>query len=41
DIILKIRVKDVDELNDFVTVYLRNLDGIEKTQTMVILSEIE
>ena len=39
DLIIKIRVKDVDELDDFVTMYLRNLDGIEKTQTMVILNE--
>ena len=39
DLIIKIRVKDVDELDDFVTIYLRNLDGIDKTQTMVILNE--
>jgi len=39
DLIIKIRVKDVDELDDFVTMYLRNLDGIDKTQTMVILNE--
>jgi len=39
DLIIKIRVKDVDELDDFVTKYLRNIDGIDKTQTMVILNE--
>ena len=39
DLIIKIRVKDVDELDDFVTTYLRNIDGIDKTQTMVILNE--
>lgn len=39
DLIIKIRVKDVDELDDFVTTYLRNVDGIDKTQTMVILNE--
>ena len=40
DIIIKIRVKNVDELDYFVTKYLRNINGIEKTQTMVILNEI-
>lgn len=40
DIIIKVRVKDIDELDDFVTKRLRNIGGIEKTQTMVILNEI-
>lgn len=40
DIIIKVRVKDVDELDYFVTKHLRNIEGIEKTQTMVILNEI-
>lgn len=40
DIIIKVRVKDIEELNYFVTKYLRNIDGIEKTQTMVILREL-
>lgn len=39
DIIIKIRVKDIDEMDNFVTVYLRNIEGVEKTQTMVILHE--
>lgn len=39
DIIIKVRVKDVDELDDFVIKRLRNINGIEKTQTMVVLSE--
>lgn len=38
DIIIKIRVKDVDELNDFVTKKLRMIKGVDKTQTMIILS---
>ena len=41
DIIIKVRVKDIDELDNFVTKILRNIDGIEKTQTMVILNEIQ
>ena len=40
DIIIKVRVKDVDELDYFVTKHLRNIEGIEKTQTMVVLNEI-
>ena len=40
DIIIKVRVKNIDGLDDFVTKKLRNIDGIEKTQTMVILNEI-
>lgn len=40
DIIIKMRAKNVDELNYFVTKYLRNIDGIEKTQTTIVLSEL-
>ena len=40
DIIIKVRVKSIDELDYFVTKHLRNIEGIEKTQTMVILNEI-
>jgi len=39
DIIIKIRAKSIESLNDFVTIYLRNIDGIEKTSTAVILNE--
>jgi len=39
DIIVKVRVEDIDELNNTVTEKLRNIDGVEKTQTMVILKE--
>lgn len=38
DIIIRIKANDVEELDDFVTKYLRNLDGIERTETMMILS---
>ena len=40
DMIIKVRVKDIEELDDFVTKKLRNIGGIEKTQTMVILNEV-
>lgn len=39
DIIIKVRVKDIDELNEFVTIELRNIKGVEKTQTAVVLNE--
>jgi len=39
DIIIKIRCSSVDELNEFVTIYLRNLEGVEKTQTAIVLNE--
>jgi len=39
DMILKVIVNDVSQLDDFVTKYLRNIEGIEKTKTMVILHE--
>ncbi len=40
DVIIKVRVKNIQELDEFVTIYLRNQHGIEKTQTMVILNEV-
>ncbi len=39
DILAKIRVKDVAELNDFVVRKLRKVDGVDKTRTMIVLSE--
>lgn len=40
DILIKVRVKSMEELDNFVTKHLRNFDGIEKTQTMIVLNEI-
>ena len=40
DILVKVRVKDVDELNDFIIKQLRKVEGVDKTQTMVVLSKI-
>jgi DNA-binding Lrp family transcriptional regulator len=39
DIIIKVRVKDIDEMDNFVTKDIRNIEGIEKTQTMIVLHE--
>ena len=40
DLLIKIRVKDIDSLNEFIVDKLRNIDGIDKTQTMMVLSEV-
>lgn len=39
DVIVKVRVSDIDQLNNFVTKYLRNINGVDKTETAVILNE--
>lgn len=41
DMMVKLRVQDIKELDDFVTIYLRNLKGVSKTQTMLILHETD
>ena len=41
DIILKVRVRDIDELNKFITSDLRGLDGVVNTQTIITLSTPE
>ena len=40
DILIKIRLKDIDELNDFVIRKLREIDGVDKTETMVVMSSV-
>ncbi len=40
DILAKIRVKDIEQLNDFVIKKLRSIDGVDKTQTMIVLSSV-
>ena len=39
DILLKVRVRDVEEMDEFITKYLRNIVGVEETHTWVILHE--
>ncbi len=38
DMIIRISAKGIEELNEFVTNFLVNIEGIEKTQTMIVLS---
>ncbi|MBI4452933.1 Lrp/AsnC family transcriptional regulator [Candidatus Woesearchaeota archaeon] len=40
DILVKVLVKDITELNTFVTEKLRNVVGVDKTQTSIILKEV-
>ena len=40
DIITKVRVSSIDELNTFIIHKLRNVEGIDKTQTMIVLKEV-
>ena len=40
DILVKVLVKDITELNNFVTEKLRNVSGVDKTQTSIILKEL-
>lgn len=40
DLIVKVAVKDVEMLNEFVIGKLRNIEGVEKTVTSVVLSEV-
>ncbi|MBI4440394.1 Lrp/AsnC family transcriptional regulator [Candidatus Woesearchaeota archaeon] len=39
DIVVKVRFSDIEHLDEFVTKYLRNVKGVEKTQTSVVLNE--
>ncbi len=40
DIILKVRVSSIDELNQFITKDLRNNTGVKSTETLIILDEL-
>jgi len=40
DILAKVRVKDIDEMNDLVVKNLRNIKGVDKTITSIVLKEI-
>ncbi len=37
DLILKIHTKSMDELNNFILDYLRNIEGIGKTKTLMVM----
>ena len=40
DVLVKVLVKDISELNNLVTEKLRNIPGVDKTQTSIILKEV-
>jgi len=37
DIIVDVRMETIEELNDFVIKKLRNVEGVDKTQTIIVL----
>lgn len=41
DLMIKARTKNVQQLNSFITKKLRNIEGIDKTVSMIVLEEIE
>lgn len=41
DILIKLLAKDIDSLNEIVTEKLREIDGVDKTQTAIVLTEIK
>jgi DNA-binding Lrp family transcriptional regulator len=40
DIIVQVRASTMKELNSFITNKLRNIDGVERTQTLMVLEEL-
>ncbi|MCR4335390.1 MAG: Lrp/AsnC family transcriptional regulator [archaeon] len=40
DIIAKVLAKDIQDLNELVTERLREIDGVDKTQTMIVLKQV-
>ncbi len=40
DVIVKVRCENVEVLNEFLIKQLRPLDGVEKTQTLIVLESI-
>lgn len=40
DILVKILAKDIEDLNEIVTTRMRNVIGVDKTQTTIVLREI-
>lgn len=40
DIIVKVMARDIDDLNEIVTEKLRDIDGVDKTQTMIVLTQV-
>jgi Lrp/AsnC family transcriptional regulator for asnA, asnC and gidA len=40
DIVIEARLSTIDELNTLITKELRKVEGVDKTQTMIVLKEI-
>jgi len=40
DLLIKVLATDVEDLNNFIIKKLRNVEGVDKTRTMVVLKEL-
>ena len=40
DLVIETRTKSIDALNDFVTKKLINIKGIDRSETMIVLKEV-
>lgn len=40
DLLIKVRAKNISQLNKLITKELRNVEGIDKTTTMLVLEEV-
>jgi DNA-binding Lrp family transcriptional regulator len=40
DLLVKILAKDIDDLNELVTEKLRNVEGVDQTQTAIVLKAV-
>jgi len=41
DVLLKIRVKNIEELNNFVVGYLQKINEVSRTETLIVLKDLE
>lgn len=41
DMVLKVRARSMEDINNFVLDYLRNSPGVEKTKTMIIMHSVK
>jgi Lrp/AsnC family transcriptional regulator, leucine-responsive regulatory protein len=40
DVIIKVRVPRVEDLNNFIITELRGIEGVKRTETMLVLNDI-
>ena len=40
DLLLEVRVRTIEELNNLITKEMRKVEGVDKTQTMIVLKDV-